>query len=185
MNKNRWDPDSVFTICPATRSRDMQQLRQILEHMAAGFGAMAPMPEGYAFNSIYAYVASEGQTYTIQPFTDEEQALVDAIRYREVKQCFANCQQVVLDNLLGRDAAEHFEYVEGFCLSSRIPFPIHHAWLALNGKVVDPTLRVPASEFIGVQFDREVIRAYVLKHHEWATLIDNYRDQWPLLQEKE
>ena len=53
-----------------------------------------------------------------------------------MKECFANCQRFVTDvDLHGFDL--NVEYREGYVVSI---LPIEHAWLTVNGEVVDLTL---------------------------------------------
>jgi len=50
------------------------------------------------------------------------------------KQCYCNSQRIALTD-------DRFQYAEGFVCSDLVPIPLDHAWLLLNGKVIDLTLR--------------------------------------------
>jgi hypothetical protein len=52
----------------------------------------------------------------------------------EVKECFYNAQALAMS-----DETETIRYHEGFALGHF--FPVHHAWVTINGKVVDLTWR--------------------------------------------
>jgi hypothetical protein len=52
-------------------------------------------------------------------------------RKPKIKQCFYNSQMFIL-------TADNGLYYEGYCFDGLIPF--HHAWVVIDGKVVDFTL---------------------------------------------
>ena len=70
------------------------------------------------------------------PFKDQPPAIRRAIRLARMrpllKQCFANAQRLVINQ-----SEYEFQYHEGIVKSI---VPIEHAWLSLDGEVVDVTL---------------------------------------------
>ena len=121
----------------------------------------------------------------------------------EPKQCFHNAMMLAIcdSNLEGR-----IEYIEGFAYTGALP--VHHAWVELDGKLVDLTrslrpnsaqefingkppqadLRdrllgvIPEGwEYLGVTFDSDEVQSYVWEHEETNSLITNYRDGFPKL----
>jgi hypothetical protein len=36
--------------------------------------------------------------------------------------------------------SERMKYVEGYVFTAKLPMPVHHAWIELDGKVIDLTL---------------------------------------------
>ncbi len=120
----------------------------------------------------------------------------------ESKQCFHNAMMLtVLDSQMeGR-----IEYVEGYCFSGMIP--VHHAWIELDGKLVDLTrsLRPEAVqeffdgiapqadlrdrvlgvipegwEYLGVKVESDEIATYVWEHEETNSIITNHHDGLPM-----
>ena len=152
-------------------------------------------PPGYAFASIYDYVATKGHAAEAIALTDEEREWFDHAtkgRRYAVKQCFANSQRFLLGEAEDLPAEWTLVYVEGYVMPDWIPMPIHHGWLELNGKVIDLTLRYhdrkprtqdrfsdraiglfPGREYHGVTFATSLVREHVLKYREWGTLLDN------------
>jgi hypothetical protein len=79
---------------------------------------------------------------------DLKKLLKDAGIRPGIKQCFANCQQILLASagFLQNGSwprvpilADRLAYHEGIGLSSVEKMPILHAWLTLDGVVQDPT----------------------------------------------
>jgi len=89
----------------------------------------------------------------------------------QIKQCFYNSQMFVL-------SSEGATYYEGYAFT--FFFPFHHAWVVVDGKVVDFTLEAvdlverrdnlkPAgpdevTAYLGVGIPTDVLRKYVLKY---------------------
>ena len=88
-----------------------------------------------------------------------------------------------------------FLYAEGF-LGMRGQYGIHHAWLSLNGKVVDTTLRISREpgeddrrpmgiipqdlEYYGVELNPSEC-LHSIKHRTAEPLIDDWKCGWPLI----
>lgn len=121
----------------------------------------------------------------------------------EPKQCFHNAMMLAIcdSHMEGR-----IEYIEGFAYTGALP--VHHAWVELDGKLVDLTRSLrPTSaqdfidgkppqadlrdrllgeipegwEYIGTPFDTDEVHNYVWEHEETNSLIVNYRDGFPNL----
>ena len=142
------------------------------------------------------------------PLTDEQFEYLTKVAKAttlpfEPKQCFHNAMMLTIcdSRLEGR-----IEYVEGFAVTGVIP--VHHAWVELDGKLVDLTrsLRPEAAkdfidgkppqadlrdrllgvipegwEYLGVTFDSDEVQNYVWEHEETNSLITNYHDGFPKL----
>lgn len=79
------------------------------------------------------------------------------LRKRTDKMCFMNATNLTLQ--------DGYDYYEGIAIGSTIPLPIHHAWNAEGGKVIDSTWRSPeTSEYMGVHIPTEKLRRIVLKN---------------------
>jgi len=104
--------------------------------------------EGFQYLSAEDYVADKGRAFDSAPLTDEErevvlaalEPLVDRGYFFAPKQCFHNSQLLKLSDRSGL-----LTYVEGFAFSGLLP--VHHAWLTINGKVVDTTRRIERVDF--------------------------------------
>ena len=114
----------------------MPVLADILKELS---GKLPKLLHGYS--SMYHWVLENGIPYDSQPLTRKEWELVQThVQYTMPCQCFANCQQTVLEPLFpqvtdiahGRvGVLSPFDYVEGYVLSPEVPIPLHHAWLLL------------------------------------------------------
>ena len=112
--------------------------------------------------AIYAEEASRRDTTPLtKPQTAfAEQALNDF--QPEPNQCWANSQHMAV---WYRD---HVEYVEGVIASLAHPWPVYHAWLELDGKVVETTLEdaphvEPNGVYIGKRYSMEEVRTGINK----------------------
>jgi hypothetical protein len=80
------------------------------------------------------------------------------------KQCFQNATQAVLARPI-RDlpVRERWRYVEGYCISRVNPImAFHHAWIAVDGdKAMDPTLDAEQYEYIGIEFPKPNVVAWM------------------------
>jgi hypothetical protein len=90
-------------------------------------------------------------------------------RWRAQKQCFSNSHELALK---GKGT-----YVEGFASSAVDPnFPVHHAWLTLNGEdAVDVTWRSPPEKcfYFGIAFPNEIVTRYGVDDNCWVPVLRN------------
>ncbi len=161
------------------------------------------VPEGFLYNSIEDFVLKNGQLLESSALTDDEAELVqevlDSARARgvdvhEFKQCFANAQSFVLEG-----DTDDFTYFEGYA-TGRACFPIHHGWVAINGKVIDLTwtLERPASRsllpnrpvgelpegwaYFGVPVrELDYLRTRVIAREMIGSLLDDWEGNYPFL----
>ena len=162
-------------------SKEVKPLMEYVEHLAQTAGP----------NSVPAYILRNGRQFKSQPLTEPERLYVKRIQWgkRRPKQCYKNCQQ----EAMALPAAEGItlKYVEGY-LSPGIGFGVDHAWLSINGKVIDPTVRTnekPAHnvgtitngwEYFGVEMEPSEC-FHVLKHMKFIPIIDDWECRWPML----
>lgn len=163
-------------------------------------------PKGWNYSSMYEYVFKRGRAFESAPLTYKEwQTVRELVEWTEMKQCFFNCQRTIFTINpawgVGGDKSP-FEYVEGYVIGD-VALPIHHAWLSLNGKVVDPTLRrhrgcfrrrtfpdrtmgiFPEGwEYYGVSIPFDKVKACIVSNKAWHTVIDDWMHDFPLLKEK-
>jgi hypothetical protein len=154
------------------------------------------------------YVLDKGtQMASTEPLTDEQYAylrmITGAIECLP-KQCFYNAQMMTLTD--SYHETQRVKYHEGYVWTGIMPIP--HAWITLDGKIVDVTLSTdPEStqrffdgeppredlmdrvlgvipdewEYIGVPMGGEYVVSFMLEKMESRSLIDNWQDGWPLL----
>ena len=179
-------------------------VKEYLESMCALREMNKLCLKGYTYSCFEQYVLKNGKPYSSKHLTAPElvylQGLVDA--YGEgfpIKQCFYNSQKFLLDTEYYQDPDTFdLKYVEGYCLSI---IPFLHGWLELNGKVVDFTLRARDPEkcyhrrllpdrvlgefthrqYYGVSFNLEDVKSFVQRTQSGASMLDNYREGFPLL----
>lgn len=174
-------------------------MRTYLEQMVSFRGKP---PEGYRYSCFEAYVLAQGRPYVSEQIPEKDKKRVLAAVNRNglrfpIKECFANCLQFVLTC---RIRGLKVVYCEGFATSI---IPIHHAWLNVNGRVFDPTLRLkhPAPvnrdedlqtnriwgdlqgrEYFGVEFsDTAFLARRTLKTELFQSVIDDWQNNWPAL----
>ena len=162
-------------------------LNTYLTQLVAMSRSSRPGPPGWAFSSMEHFVLERGLPMAPDPLTKEEQAIVQrAARFTPppaAKQCFHDAQLLVLG-----DHTEQLQYAEGYAVG-QAGFPCHHAWVTLNGKVVDRTWAALAEsddaphgwKYRGAHFPRTVIRARILEASETRALIGDYTRDFPLL----
>ena len=168
----------------------------------------------FSYTSTEDYLLDRGWAFAgAEPLSDEQFAYltsvanhvrtVEAGRVFAPKQCFDNSMVMVLS-----DAEDRLAYCEGFALTGL--FPVHHAWLELDGKIVDLTrslrkeavgeflegkppqddLRdrvlgvLPAGwQYFGVSFQHEAVRDYVYELEQTGSLIEDWDRRFPLWKE--
>lgn len=89
------------------------------------------------------YYLEHGEWQSTEPLDEEEEEMVGRALLNEVpNQCYHNAQTSFTPNL---------KYTEGYALTGKHAIP--HAWLTLDGKVVEITPTVDADHYFGVVFD--------------------------------
>lgn len=190
-------------------------LREALESMGGMFRKLnRPMLAEYKYQSPEELVATLGKTFVSQALTEDEHECVviatEAAQREGIefvpKACFYNAQLLTLHDPLGL-----LTYVEGYFTRPTIGIPIHHGWISINGKVVDPTIRVTpvdqrkltkkrkgkkafpftdhnlgtfpeGFEYLGVEFpDRDAIRTRIVATGQAGSLILDEAAGYPLL----
>jgi hypothetical protein len=94
--------------------------------------------------------------------------------------CYLNAAKMAMD--------ERFKYFEG--VASDGTMPVSHAWVSLDGKLIDPTWNVygtiPATHaYFGVEIPRWFLVQHIQRTGITGPFIDDYRGGWPVLQGKE
>ena len=142
-------------------------------------------------HSVVKHVLQQGRQFKSEPLNDVEQKFVSTIfrRTHPVKQCYRNCQIEALS--LPTTPSITLQYVEGY-VDPGIGYAIDHAWLSVNHKVVDPTMRVSTPgrrikglipdgwAFYGIELDPEACQ-HALVHGASISLLDDYECGWPYI----
>jgi len=139
---------------------------------------------------------------------DEAQTLADAAAAWHggfaIKECFYNCQRLAVS------AEGALRYWEGYAWGGAV-IPVHHAWVTINGKVIDLTWRqtvraagrVPGefaydvlgsfldrfalglmpedAVFLGVEIDTSNATLRMCKYEAWVSYLDDWESNFPLL----
>jgi hypothetical protein len=91
------------------------------------------------------------------------------------KQCYWISQAIVL-----RDFTDRIEYIEGYLCNTKVPIPIDHAWIRINGKMVDLTLRALNSrysregrdDYLGIVIPKQLLRRNALKTGVYGSVVE-------------
>ena len=147
--------------------------------------------------SVHGYVLRRGRLFQSQPLTPQEQAYIDLENWKRHKQreCYQNAQLTALALPLQEDM--DLRYAEGFVYIGK-GIAIHHAWISLNSKVVDTTIRIhhraprlfhlrpmgtlpEGWEYYGVEFDPIKHLLYILDIGHTKPLLNDWRNNWPII----
>lgn len=132
------------------------------------------------FSCHEAFILAYGRTFQPKPYPRRLNA------YRgEGHACFKNAWWLVLVS------DGQLRYVEGFAApgdsvvkwgKAVFPNAIHHAWaIDENDRVIEPTWRAKGGRYFGVVFDFGYLMRTSVRKREHTSLIDNLRDEFPLL----
>lgn len=135
-------------------------------HEITRFNQQRELPDGMVFFCIEDFVLAYGRQFPSQPFPKH-------VRKRRLGRCFSNAWQLVESN------PGAYTYVEGFALYY---IPMEHAWCVdRSGHVVDPTWHDGrGSQYFGVPFKADFVRATILERKRYGVLTDFERG-YPLL----
>jgi len=91
-------------------------------------------------------------------------------RRKKASLCFMNAAHFVFANL-----SKGAKYVEGYAMDKKIGWPIHHAWVTLDGKTaMDPTLNAEHYDYYGVEIDTDMLRKELLRNKVYGVLDTGY-----------
>lgn len=138
--------------------------------------------------SLWCLFAEQAREYQSETYTLEESAYIKQHVDRcggpeafPVKQCYQNAQTLLFHEHLRGE--RRFVYHEGYMLSAGGPLAVHHAWLTLNGKVVDPTAdalrrgrevtRTEKFHYFGLPVKLEHVAAHQVMHQEYSGVTEN------------
>jgi hypothetical protein len=174
-----------------------------------------PAKEPWPYTSTADLLLDRGRPFTDEgPLSDEQLAFLtsvaDRVRDHEKgrvfapKQCFDNSMMMVL-----ADQDDRLTYCEGYAMTGMIP--VHHAWLTLDGRLVDLTrsLRPEAVDeflagkdpqedlrdrilgtipegwqYFGIELQRTAVRDYIWELEKTGSLIEDYDRDFPMWKEK-
>jgi hypothetical protein len=83
---------------------------------------------------------------------------------RKPKECFGNATKYVLSH-------SKATYVEGYVMGSKLPIPIHHAWVTMTGTdAMDPTLDAENYQYLGIAFDTATVERELARYGVYGVL---------------
>ena len=147
------------------------------------------------YKVVEEYVLREGHLFDSTEMTELEMEWIDTCYWTRHKkrECFSNAQMLAL--AAWRIPVEiELKYVEGYVLPN-IVMPVYHAWLSINGKIMDTTLSPPGKvrkrnrifgnipdswEYYGVEMNPEKCK-HIFNHNTHIALIDDWECHWPML----
>jgi len=173
-----------------------------LETILGAYAETFPKSPRKAEN-VYGYVLRKGKrAVSKEPLTDEQMGYLLELagcEDMEAKQCFYNASVLLIRDF----GTKRLKYYEGYVLLDGLTFPILHAWLELDGKLVDVTLQhensdgraedlsdrilgviPPQLQYYGVPMDTQLLIDNLLEKGESFSLIDNWPEHWPLLKDR-
>ncbi len=141
------------------------------------------------------FVLDRGVSYESGPLGPGDAAFVrqllgpvDVTQYR-YGECYKNCQL-----LIARDTGGRLKYIEGFATAGVLP--VVHAWLDLDGRVIDPTWREggnalenrvigaipPDFAYFGVEVaSRDEVISRMFSEEMCRGWLDDWENGWPLI----
>lgn len=159
------DRQAVFDDDPANRGI---RVDATLEGEVYPMEEFTSMLEFFPDHSIEHFVLQQGRPYEVPKKPPQ-------IDLMTPKECFSNAAQ--LTAMTFSDDGK-YDYVEGYVIDRKLPFPIHHAWLEdkATGKVVDPTLGWrPTAAYYGVPMKRTYVRRKLLENGYYGIFTDGMR----------
>lgn len=141
------------------------------------------------YNNQYDIIVQEGEFFSTEKWTEEEQELIDSL-YSQLKksikpsQCFYNSQLFIIS-----DTSNKIKYHEGFC-DANFGFPILHGWNSLNGKLLDFTLdykrklKFLEKSHIGIEVDKAWVLDRILNKKNSTAFLENEDDVYSALRTK-
>jgi len=118
----------------------------------------------------YEYILDHGIEYTSDEIDHKSSKAVKQKYGCKLKECYANCQRIVVNPGSG------FYYCEGFATCTA-GLPLSHAWLVdACGKIVDPTwlgskYKLCGDDYFGIVIPEKFIRKAILKSNVWTELL--------------
>lgn len=129
----RWHAASTHDV--TVRSRELHTLLSTLR--------LPPHP-AVRFRSTFELVVSHGVTFS-------KVASIPGLLLGPQRACWHNARALACE---GRANAVPITYYEGYARPDGLPGPIEHAWVAVDGAVVDPTWEdASACGYVGVALD--------------------------------
>lgn len=147
----------------AAQAKSVEGIKQYLEFTADVHDRML---KEHGLISPDRFILDNGKAY---PITDET---FDGPR-GQAKACYMNAGRMALSD-------EGATYVEGYV---DVGIPIKHAWLVVNGKVVDPTLKPDGHVrgYFGVPFTTGYLRESIMDRKVWGLFQDHIDEGEELL----
>jgi hypothetical protein len=113
-------------------------MKEYLQMMAMSQSPHIPQ----SMTSKEQYILDNGRAMSSEPLDEEQRSIVETLTQTfepQPKECFFNAMFMCMVSVWDKELTSRIKYCEGY-VSCKSPFPVHHAWITLDGKVVDLTL---------------------------------------------
>jgi hypothetical protein len=134
--------------------------------------------------SLYEVVLDHGRTMEVGKLTfGEARQIVELARWSgfrkvndfQTKQCYMNAQKLI-NHHDAMGGGDELQYCEGYIAWDGAPLPIGHAWVTINGKVVDVTLRAKSKttphSYFGVAIAPRLLAKHQLRTGYYGPVIE-------------
>jgi hypothetical protein len=145
-----------------------------VESLMQNFAEMYSKLTGHP--SLYEIVLTRGRLMEVGKLTfDEARQIAELAHWSgfssvndfRIKECYLNAQKLITrHNLMG--GGDELQYCEGYVAWEGGPLPIDHAWVTINGKVVDLTLRAKSKTTPHSYYGVAIPYDLVAKHQLWT-----------------
>ena len=162
----------------------MERVTRLVNDAASGVSMRMTVEE---------YVLRNGHLFASGEISPEDMTALDMTGWpdHQPRECYRNAQMTAMT--LQVTLGDRVKYVEGYMLANTV-LPIAHAWVSIDGKVVDTTIRHPdregdrifgeiprGREYYGVEMDPRPVTEHVVWHRTHISILDDWQCKWPKL----
>jgi hypothetical protein len=136
------------------------------------------------YPSLHEVMLDRGRSMSVERLTfDEARQIVELSRWAgfgnvndfETKACYITAQKLITCHD-GMGGGDELQYCEGYIAWDGAPLPIDHAWVTINGKVVDVTLRAKSKterhSYYGVEVPVKLLVKHMLETRYYCPVIE-------------
>jgi len=134
--------------------------------------------------SLYEVMLNHGRAMSIEPLAYSEARQIAELTRRagfsnvnafRIKECYMNAQKLIAQHDSMKDG-DKIEYCEGYVAWDDGPIAADHAWITINGKVVDVTLRAADKQrknsYYGIAISLKLLLRHQLKTRYYSPVFE-------------